>query len=148
GFDKNKEWYGGTHTFNHVSGSIGVFWKAGQTVTFRSNLGLAWRPPSVNELYSNGLHHGSAMIEIGDNSLRTEQGYKWINTLSIEGKAVQLVLDLHEHVLKNYIYLKPSGNFEESLRGAFPGFHYEQTEALFLGIDATIYYLISLQFNY
>lgn len=148
GFDKNKEWYGGTHTFNHVSGSIGVFWKAGQTVTFRSNLGLAWRPPSVNELYSNGLHHGSAMIEIGDNSLRTEQGYKWINTLSIEGKAVQLVLDLHEHVLKNYIYLKPSGNFEESLRGAFPVFHYEQTDALFLGIDATISYLISPQFNY
>src|SRR5690606_15164102 len=72
---RNKELYGGTHDFHNFSGSLGAIWRPERHWNLRSNLGLSWRPPSVNELYSNGLHHGSASIEIGDESLKSEQGY-------------------------------------------------------------------------
>ena len=135
GYNRDKELYGGKHTYNNVSGSLGALWRISREIDIRSNLGLAWRPPTVNELYSNGLHHGAASIEIGKENLNSEQGYKWINTLSIKKEAFQMELNAYGHFLKNYIYINPTGKFDESLRGTFPVFEYEQTNALFYGLD-------------
>lgn len=135
GYNRDKELYGGKHAYNNVSGSLGALWRISRDLDLRSNLGLAWRPPTVNELYSNGLHHGAASIEIGKENLHSEQGYKWINTFSIEKNTIQLELNAYGHFIKNYIYINPTGEFDESLRGAFPIFEYEQTNALFYGID-------------
>ncbi len=135
GYNRDKELYGGKHAYNNVSGSLGALLRISREMEFRSNLGLAWRPPTVNELYSNGLHHGAASIEIGNENLNSEQGYKWINTLTIAKRAFQVELNAYGHFLKNYIYINPTGEFNESLRGAFPVFEYEQTNALFYGLD-------------
>src|SRR5690606_6757715 len=134
-YNREKELYGGKHAYNNISGSLGAVWRLSRIMDFRSNLGLAWRPPTVNELYSNGLHHGAASIEIGDENLHSEQGYKWINTFSIQKEYFALELNAYGHFLKNYIYINPTGEFDESLRGAFPIFEYEQTNALFYGLD-------------
>ena len=135
GYDKNGEWYGGKRKFNNFSGSLGAVWYLNPQLNLRSNLGLAWRPPTVNELYSNGLHHGSASIEIGNEDFISEQGYKWINTLSWTNDRINLEVNGYAHYLKNYIYINPTDEFEESLRGTFPVFAYRQTNALFYGID-------------
>jgi iron complex outermembrane receptor protein len=148
GYNKDKELYGGKHAYNNVSGSLGALWRLSRSVDLRSNIGLAWRPPTVNELYSNSLHHGAASIEIGDANLNSEQGYKWINTFSIQKESFQIELNAYGHFLKNYIYLNPTGTFDESLRGTFPVFEYKQTDALFYGLDLAAAYAINENFQY
>lgn len=145
---RGNEFYGGQHDFHNVSGSLGILWRFHRDWNLKSNLGLSWRPPTVNELYSDGLHHGSASIEVGDNNLKSEQGYKWINTLSYSKEKLRIELNGYAHYLKNYIYLNPTGEVVESLRGAFPVFHYEQTDALFMGADLTASYQLPYGFLY
>src|SRR5690606_20348612 len=145
---RGDEWYGGQHEFHNVSGSLGVLWRFHPDWNLRSNLGLSWRPPTVNELYSDGLHHGSASIEVGDVDLKSEQGYKWINTLSYVKNNLRIELNGYAHYLNNYIYLSPTGEVVESLRGAFPVFHYEQTNALFIGADITASYQLPYGLQY
>lgn len=137
---RDGELYGGTQDFHNVSGSLGGVLRFGRGFDLRSNLGLSWRPPTVNELYSSGLHHGSASIENGDESLGSEQGYKWINTLTYNREDFQIQLSAYAHYLNNYIYLLPTGEIQESLRGAFPVFQYDQTNALFVGADLSASY--------
>lgn len=148
GYDKDKNWYGGLHHFHNLSGSLGAIWNFSEATSFQSNLGLAWRPPTVSELYSNGLHHGSASIEIGDPDLESEQGFKWINTLSLKKTRWQADIDVYAHLLNRYIYLSPTGTFDESLRGAFPVFAYQQTDALYLGIDVQASYALTPSLRY
>lgn len=149
GYNRDKEIYGGKNTYNNISGSLGGLWRISRELDFRSNIGLAWRPPTVSELYSNGLHHSAASIEIGKEDLDTEQGYKWINTFSLTKDAYQVEINAYGHFLKNYIYLNPTGEFDESLRGSFPIFHYEQTNALFYGLDvgSTFHLYKNLQYQ-
>ncbi len=148
GYNRDKELYGGKQDYNNLSGSLGGLLRLNNSMDFRSNIGLAWRPPTVNELYSNGLHHGAASIEIGNDNLRTEKGYKWINTFTIKQEIFHVELNAYGHFLKNYIYINPTGNFEESLRGTFPVFEYKQTNALFYGLDFSGSLAISQQLTY
>src|SRR5690606_20329123 len=94
------------------------------------------------------LHHGAASIEIGNENLRSEQGYKWINTFSIQRESFHIELNAYGHFLKNYIYLNPTGRFDESLRGTFPVFEYKQTNALFYGLDLSSSISISDHLSY
>jgi len=49
-----------------------------------SNLGSAWRPPNVNELFQSGnCIMGLPAIEIGDPNLNSEKSFKWVNELEI-----------------------------------------------------------------
>lgn len=148
GFDRNKERYGGTHNYNNFSGAVGGLWRAGSGWEVRSNLGLAWRPPTVNELYSNGLHHGAASIELGDATLKAEKGYKWVNTLSFKNNLLSFELTAFGHSLINYIYMRPTGTFDESLRGTFPVFEYQQTNAVLYGADFSGIISLSSPFEY
>ncbi len=148
GYNRDKELYGGKQTFNNISGSLGALWRISRGVDFRSNLGLSWRPPTVNELYSDGLHHGAASIEIGDENLNSEQGYKWINTFAMQKESFYMELNAYGHFLKNYIYLNPTGEFDESLRGTFPVFEYKQTDAIFYGLDLSAAYTINETMQY
>jgi len=128
--------YGGRHTFNNVSASVGGIWHAGNNLDIRSNLGTAWRPPTVNELYSGGLHHGAGAVEYGDSTLRSEQSVKWITSANYrKGNRLTIDLDVYAHYFSNYIYLFPTGTFSESLRGDFPVFRTTQDNARFLGAD-------------
>lgn len=148
GYDAQENWYGGVHHFNNLSGSIGASLRLGDGSTFQSNLGLAWRPPTVSELYSHGLHHGSASIELGNPDLESERALKWINTLSLKKSRWSADLDVYAHYLNRYIYLRPTGDFQESLRGAFPVFAYTQTDALYLGMDLHLQYAITPALHY
>lgn len=136
---RDKELYGGRHTFHNVSGSLGLVYPIDNRWNFRSNLGTAWRPPTVNELYSDGLHHGTGTYEYGDSTLHSEKSLKWINTLAATPVPwLNLNLDLYVHYFDGYIYLYPTGNFVEKLAGAFMEFESRQTGARFLGADLSL----------
>ncbi|RYD92447.1 MAG: TonB-dependent receptor, partial [Sphingobacteriales bacterium] len=148
GYDRERNLYGGVHDFHNVSGSVGGLLHLSKTISIQSNLGLAWRPPTVNELYSRGLHHGSATVERGDENLSSEQGLKWINTLNLNTEKFSVQFNAYSNYIQNYIYLVFGGEFEEGWGGAFPVFRYKQTDALFLGADLFTSYQISENFSW
>ncbi|QEC52478.1 iron complex outermembrane receptor protein [Anseongella ginsenosidimutans] len=146
GYDRNQDFYGGTRKFHHISASAGGRRRFGNW-QFRTNLGMGWRPPTVNELYSNGLHHGTASYELGDSRLQSEKSYKWITSLSHQGDRWETGISAYVHWFENYIYLNPSLEYVTTMQGAFPTFNYEQTHARFAGTDISGSYLLSTAFR-
>ena len=57
------------------------FFFLSNNLQLRTNIGTAWRAPHVNELYSEGLHHGAAAVEEGNPELESEKSVKWITSL-------------------------------------------------------------------
>lgn len=147
---RNKVLYGGKRDFHNVSASIGGIWHLSPYLDIRSNAGTAWRAPTVNELYSNGLHHGAAAFELGDSTLKSEQSLKWITSVQYKnpGNWLHLDMDVYANYFSNYIYLQPSDSLYESIRGAFPTFSNDQTNARFLGADLTARVTFLKQFDY
>ncbi|MCX8019831.1 MAG: TonB-dependent receptor [Chitinophagaceae bacterium] len=110
------------------------------------NFSLAWRPPHVNELYVNGLHHGTASFEIGDPGLRSERAYKTGLQLKYETDSNWNVdVTLYHDYIVNFINLVPSTPPTLTLRGAYPTFRYIQTRAGLSGADLRFSYWLHQQ---
>ncbi|MBG6234176.1 iron complex outermembrane receptor protein [Pedobacter sp. CAN_A7] len=131
----NEQYYGGENSFHNVTGSAGMRWNLRNNSQLISNIGLAWRAPTANELFSNGLHHGAGLYEVGDPELKSEQGYKW--TTSFEHREDLYTIDaaVYTQYINNYIYSKPGLQYRQTISGTFPVFSYEQANAFFYGAD-------------
>lgn len=127
------------HRFTNNALTIGANWSVKDSVRLRFNVGTAYRPPHVSELYSEGLHHGAAAIERGDAVLTSERSLK--GTIDLEalwfGGRLRADITLYADRIDNYIYLRPDG-YELTVRGAFPVFQYLATDAFLYGMDATL----------
>lgn len=121
--------------FNNASGTLGTVFNASERLTFRANLGTAWRPPNVNELYSRGVHHGAAAFEEGNANLHPETAYNFIGSAEYTHKNLKIELGAYRNWIDNYIYAQPQTEPVLTIRGAFPYFKYVQTRATFTGID-------------
>lgn len=127
--------YGGDRKFKSFSFITGALWHPGGNWLVRSNLGLAWRAPNPEELYSYGLHQSVSAIEYGDSTLKSEQGYKWISTFSKSTHRFDLNANIYFQYIRNYIYLNPTDSFEQTVTGSYPVFRYLQTHAFLKGLD-------------
>ena len=121
--------------YQNFSAFLGGLYQLSPRVTFSSNLGSAWRAPNVNELFSQGLHHGAAAVEIGDPDLNSEKSFKWVNEIAYDGENTHLELTAYTNQIQNYIYLNPTGETYVSLRGTFNVYEYLQADAFFYGFD-------------
>ncbi|WKK59929.1 TonB-dependent receptor [Sphingobacterium sp. BN32] len=135
--------------FHNVSGSLGLRYAINQQWTFKSNIGLAWRAPTANELYSDGVHHGAGIYEIGNLNLKAEQGYKWVNSISRRADNWNIDIDGFVQYISNYIYATPNpDSVRQTIRGTFPVFSYEQHNSLFYGVDVNANWKINQLFDY
>ncbi|WP_405377243.1 TonB-dependent receptor [Nonlabens sp. Asnod3-A02] len=103
------------------------------------NLSTANRAPNPSELFSDGLHHALATIELGRLDLKKEQSFK-INT-TLHGNVGKLDFEINPYInlINDYVQLVPTG-LETTTRGAFPVYQYEQIDARLYGIDASATY--------
>jgi len=126
--------------FSNWSSSLGWSHPVGEHMELVSNVGLAMRNPAVNELYSGGLHQGVSGIELGNINLESERSVK--GTLAFNGDINEQwffeLLGYYQRI-GNYIYLQPQNQFQLTIRGAFPVFQYEQTDAQLYGADVSLY---------
>ncbi|WP_454954027.1 TonB-dependent receptor [Capnocytophaga gingivalis] len=137
GYDMYSQRYGGEHNFHNITYSLGGSWEASDKLSLSSNIGVAWRAPQVNELYSSGLHHGAGTYNLGDPSLHPETGVKWITALDYKNpdKGIDLSVDAYAQVIKGYIYDYPTGETRTLFSGVYPIFQYTQADAFFRGAD-------------
>ncbi len=101
-----------------------------------SSLTANSRFPNPGELYSNGLHHGAAVMEYGNPDLQNEHNMKFAIGLQCNYKQyLHIELNPYVNYSKNYIYYYPLGYPVLTIRGAFPAFKYANTNALLYGAD-------------
>lgn len=132
------------NTYLNYTASAGVQYAWNEQFSMNYNVGLAARNPEVNEMYSNGLHQGVSGIEEGDINLNTERAIK--NTLSFATKKKEKLFAevlLYHQYIQDYIYLQAQDEFRLTIRGAFPLFKYEQTDAQIYGLDLVTKYQIN-----
>jgi iron complex outermembrane receptor protein len=121
--------------FRNFSSFLGGVYTFDRNWTFSTNIATAWRPPNVNELFSQGLHHGLAAIELGNPEFVSEESYKWLNSINFEKGNFTAELTAYINKINNFIYLSPREEQFVSLRGTFNVFEYLQTDALLYGAD-------------
>jgi iron complex outermembrane receptor protein len=143
-FDDNDVWGSTQHSFTNSAISGGLNWNINDHWRSRANISSAYRPPHVSELYSEGLHHGAAAVEIGDATLTNERSLKAV--AEIDGELLKekllFTVTVYHDLIRDYIYLRPGGTLL-TIRGAFPVFNYVSTDARLLGSDAAIRYKFS-----
>ncbi len=123
--------------WSNFSGTINYQRTINKAFQYSLNSGIAWRPPSINELYVNGLHHGTSSFEIGNPQLRNEIGYKagvrfttnWLDSL------VLMDAYFYNQFFDGFINLVPDTPATLTIRGAYPTFKFVQTSANLSGYD-------------
>lgn len=135
--------------FHNASANAGVIYHINDHITTRLNYGYAWRPPHVSELYSDGLHHGSASYEVGDTNLVQEKAHNVNLSLNLQYKRFKMELTGYYYYIQDYIFLRPTLEYVLTIRGAFPGFEYTGADVDIKGIDVDLTVDITkrLQFN-
>lgn len=134
--------------FNYT-GTLGINYRPNAHWNYIFNLSSAWRPASVNELYSDGVHHGSASFEKGNDELIPEKALNSSITVNYLSKKLNAEVYFYNNKINNFLFLSPTGRAALTIRGAFPEYFYTQTQALFLGFDfsSSIQFHKCLQFN-
>lgn len=124
------------YEYGNLNGTLGAAYDFTDHARLSLNAGTAWRPPGVNELYSDGLHHGAAAIEIGDPNLVPEKSINLIAALNIhDHKIYNIDVSLYYDRISDFIYLDPVVPPTLTIRGAFPTYKYKQADAKFSGLD-------------
>lgn len=128
------------HNFNFstVAASFNSNFRASAAWIFNLGISLSRRAPYVNELLSDGIHHGTATYEKGSIELKPEQSLSLHSGLQFrnhDGKLNAEVL-LYANFIRDFIYQQPMPeNPVLTIAGAFPLLEYRQTDALLSGMD-------------
>jgi iron complex outermembrane receptor protein len=127
--------------FSTFAASFHTAYKPLSNWKFNAAISLSQRAPHVNELLSNGIHHGTATYEEGDINLQAEKalnlslGLHWHNVAG----TVSTEIDIYHNSINDFIYRQPVPDDPVlTIAGAFPLIRYQQTDATLSGLDASL----------
>jgi len=124
----------GTRRWNGFSGSFGGELRLTDALTTSVRVARAWRPPTVNERYAQGVHHGTAQYELGRASLDPERSAAVEAVARYSTTGTTLEVAAYSNQINGFIYLQPRAPVL-TIRGAFPAFNYNQTDARLDGVE-------------
>jgi iron complex outermembrane receptor protein len=133
----------GTRTFSGMSGNAAISYKWNERLLTNLTLASAWRSPQANEIFSDGLHHGAARIETGKLDMQTERANSLLAGIQYNGETFTADLGAYYKKIDGFIFLKPTFPPKLTIRGAFPSFEFEQTDARLSGIDLQLSWLLN-----
>ena len=134
-------------TFHNFSASLGLTRHLSNDIDLYANYGLASRMPNPSELFSDGLHHSAARIEIGLLTLEKEIANKFVVSLERNNQNFGFSISPYYKHISDFIQLIPNG-IRTTVRGAFPVWEYNQVNARIYGIDIDVNKKINNYFNY
>ncbi|OLY92319.1 iron complex outermembrane recepter protein [Cnuella takakiae] len=127
--------------FSTMGASLQAGFRATEHWKWTAGATLSSRAPHVNELLSNGIHHGTATYEVGDISLKPEQSLYLHVGQNFSNKSGTLSgeLTVYHNRINRFIYQQPvPGEPVLTISGAFPKLVYSQTDASLQGVDASL----------
>jgi iron complex outermembrane receptor protein len=133
--------------FHNVSASLGFRKTFEANTNWYFNLSLANRNPNPSEFFSDGLHHSSGVIELGDLGLQKEQSIKVTTTFQKKWSQFSFEISPFVNQVDNFMFLRPIA-FETTIRGAFPVWEYQQTNARLAGFDFQSHWKIKPNWQY
>lgn len=155
GRETNQDIFRDENDFSNLTFSFGFERKISDKLSFRSNVGSAWRTPNMAELYSFGSHgfknsfgllrhyftedgriKTDKVLTMDGDHFTSEKSLKLVNEINFVNQKSNLKITLHSNYISNYIFDKPIGLFG-TIRGPMPYFVFDQTDVLFLGSDIT-----------
>ena len=158
GRDSFNEIFRDSERRNNATFNLGLLYKMTPKMTFRTNIGSAWRPPKVGELFSFGKHQfvfeygiwryainnsGNISTDQVQNNetkpIKSERGVKWIGAFEIKKPSLLLDFVLYANFINNFFYTRLYG-ITNDIRGTFPAYIYQQTTALLYGADMDLSY--------
>lgn len=145
------KYYDDFKVYSNFTGNLAAHYQFNTNLEARINVGWAWRPPDVNELYANGLHHGSYWV-VGNKNLTSERGYKSVFGARYRTSWLSIEPSFFFQQITNYIYDNIGSGvdrFHNHPSGKYPKFIYGQDNARIMGGDfvATIMPVHDLTFS-
>ena len=136
--------------YSNLSFNAGIDFRPSQSFGLKLNYAKVARTPNIAELFADGLHHSAAVLELGNMRLKNEEGNQF--NLNIDSKlnvldGLQLSVNPYLFVTKNFINQIPTG-IQNTIRGVFPVWSYEQIDARMIGIDVDALLKINGNFSY
>ncbi len=144
--------------FTNATFTLGFRKELNETFTVFTNVGTAWRPPNVSELYSFGFHFSriqfglwrynfepniitplNRVFDETDRQVPSERSLKWVSGLEVNSDRINAEFIFYVNRINDYIFLRPFG-ITTNIAGTFPFFIFSQTNALFIGSDWDIRY--------
>jgi len=141
--------------FQNITATLGLNHKLSSNGSFRTNFGSSWRPPSVADLYRLGKNEfinetgllrfeydqnrniNTRLVSTKEKSTPNEFGLKWVNSFEKSTDQKNIAVTVYANYVFNYIYSRPAG-ITNTIRGPFPFFVFEQTDALLWGVDLNL----------
>jgi iron complex outermembrane receptor protein len=136
------ETYHNTSTYSNITGTAGASYRLDDKLSLTANIGSAWRAPSVNELYIDGIHLSAASYEKGDSGLRSERSYDLTVSGKYEGERFFAEVALYDNLIEDFIYARPALTPITLISGTYPLFNYTQANVNLMGVDAELRYKI------
>ncbi|WP_108867757.1 TonB-dependent receptor [Aquimarina aquimarini] len=137
--DFNTQWLvNPVFDYHSISGTAGIQYIYKEDYEFRFNYALAQRAPNPSELFSDGLHHSAARIELGDLRIDQETSHKISITAQKNTEKWGWEIAPYANFINDYVLLEPV-DVQLSIRGAFPVWEYRQTDVTLVGLDAKLY---------
>lgn len=133
--------------YKNSTWSIGMVFNPDPWHTIKVNLGRSYRLPGVNELASNGIHHGTFRHEQGDSSLVSEKGLQTDLAYTYFTGKVSVSVNPFVSIFKNYIYLNPTGVWSV-LPHAGQIYKFSQAKALAAGGEISVNVALSKRLNF
>lgn len=136
--------------FQNLSFNAGLEFQPSQNFSVKLNYAKVGRTPNIAELFANGLHHSAAIIEVGSLRLKNEDGNQFnllIETKVNILKGLNISVNPYAFLTKNFITEIPTG-IQNTIRGVFPVWSYEQIDAKMYGIDVDTHLKITDNLNY
>lgn len=129
--------------FNTLSGSLALLWEPWSDWTLGVNLARSFRPPAIQELYSDGPHLADFSFDIGSPDLEAERGTGVDIFVRARRPDLNLEISAFRNQVDGYIYYAPSGETVlVSREGApdrdTPVFEARGDDAVFLGAEGRI----------
>ncbi len=156
GRDINQNIFRDDQNYQNFTFTLGAVKQLNQHTSFRTNLGTAWRAPNIGELYSFGRHQNVLQYGIwrhefpnaseisfdrvltdNDRPIKNEQGLKWISSIEIRKQQFEFEATPYINYIRNYLFSRPFG-LRGTRRGTFPYFIFDQTDAIYSGIDLDV----------
>ena len=125
--------------YNNFSAAAGIRWTPDTSWDLTLNLARSQRAPNPSELFSDGLHHSAARIELGDLRINSEVANRITATAEYKSTFWGVSLNPYLNSISNFILLEPT-EVEFTIRGAFPVWSYRQTDAMLAGMDLSGYF--------
>ena len=120
--------------FHNISSNLGTRYSISNRENIFFNYSMSTRKPNPSELFSEGLHHSSARIEIGDLSFTSEVGHNFSLTYNVANEKSNLTVNSFANYVDDFIYVIPV-DLMPTIAGVFAYWEYKQEDAKLFGFD-------------